>query len=417
MSGNKSGVRRLISEKAGREVPYIHCRAHVLSFALTSMRNKFPKIKRVFHVLKDIYKLFHQSPKREEMLHRVQTIINDPILKIPEAIEIRWLSHYKIVHAIKQSYIAIATTCEHIHQDGADLASLAGGILLSLREESFIILLCGLDEILSAVSNLSLTLQSPNLCISVLPTIIKSTKDHLNKIAESLKQDVYNSTIIKNATEISKRLNSLKKDYGIKNTLKYILSFLEQVIKEMDRRFNDTAVKLIEGCSIFENYSTLSDASEKLIEQLLKRIVTPESIVVFPYHASMACSWACMSIRLWRDRRTAAWNLEQTVALLLFRGSNYIEYVDCDIEGDTGQISRAENVTYLGASSTPTEVRDVIMVYSQAEVLLQLKFEYNLLSRDEDEIEEFHIKIEMITSAWEMPTNVSHDVISKLFNA
>ncbi|CAI6357068.1 unnamed protein product [Macrosiphum euphorbiae] len=35
MSGNKSGVRRLISEKAGREVPYIHCRAHALSLALT----------------------------------------------------------------------------------------------------------------------------------------------------------------------------------------------------------------------------------------------------------------------------------------------------------------------------------------------------------------------------------------------
>lgn len=127
--------------------------------------------------------------------------------------------------------------------------------MLSLREESFVILLCGLDEILGAVSNLSLTLQSSNLCISVFPTIIKSTKDHLNKIAESLKQDVYNSTIIKNATEISKKLNSLKKDDDIKNTLKYILSFLEQVIKEMDRRFNDTAAKLIEGCSIFENYS------------------------------------------------------------------------------------------------------------------------------------------------------------------
>ncbi len=37
-------------------------------------------------------------------------------------------------------------------------------------------------------------------------------------------------------------------------------------------------------------------------------------------------------------------NLEQTVALLLFRGSNYIEYVDCDIEGDTGKILRAGNV-------------------------------------------------------------------------
>jgi len=62
MSGNKGGVCRLISEKAGREVSYIHCRAHILSLALTSMRNKFPKIKHVIHVLKDIYKLFHHNP-------------------------------------------------------------------------------------------------------------------------------------------------------------------------------------------------------------------------------------------------------------------------------------------------------------------------------------------------------------------
>lgn len=120
----------------------------------------------------------------------MQAIFNDPILKIPEAIEIHWLSHYIIVHAIKQSYIAIRTICENIHQDGANLASLAGWILLCLREESFILLLCGLDEILGAICNLSLTLQAPKLCISVLPTLITSTTDHLNQIAEKLKQYV-----------------------------------------------------------------------------------------------------------------------------------------------------------------------------------------------------------------------------------
>jgi len=37
-------------------------------------------------------------------------------------------------------------------------------------------------------------------------------------------------------------------------------------------------------------------------------------------------------------------NLEQTVGLVLFRGPNYIEYVDCDIEGDVETILRAKNV-------------------------------------------------------------------------
>ncbi|VVC35071.1 Hypothetical protein CINCED_3A005318 [Cinara cedri] len=187
------------------------------------------------------------------MLHKVQVILNDPILKIPEAIEIRWLSHYKIVHAIKQSYIAIVTTCEHIHQDGADLASLAGGILLSLREESFIILLCRLDEILGAISNLSLTLQGPKIVISTLTTLIKSTTCHLNNILESSKQDVVNKiSIIKNATDISNQLNSSRKDDCFKETLSCLSNFLEQTIKEMNCRLNDTALTLIEGCSIFE---------------------------------------------------------------------------------------------------------------------------------------------------------------------
>lgn len=221
------------------------------------------------YVLKDNYKLFHQSPKREELLHKIQVILNDPILKIPEAIEIRWLSHYKIIHAIKQSYISITITCEHIHQDGADLASLAGGILLSLREESFIVLLCGLDEILGAISNLSLTLQGPTIYISALPTLIKTTTCHLNKILEGLKQDTVNkSTIIKNATDISSKLNSLKKDDYFKETISCLSQFLKQTIKEMNRRFNDTALTLIEGCSIFEDYKSFSNSSEKIIEQL-----------------------------------------------------------------------------------------------------------------------------------------------------
>ncbi|VVC42984.1 Ribonuclease H-like domain,HAT, C-terminal dimerisation domain, partial [Cinara cedri] len=36
----------------------------------------------------------------------------------------------------------------------------------------------------------------------------------------------------------------------------------------MNRRFNDTALTLIEGCSIFENYRSFSNSSIKIIEQL-----------------------------------------------------------------------------------------------------------------------------------------------------
>jgi len=52
------------------------------------MRNELPKIKPI--------------AKREEILHTVQAINNDPTLKMPEAIEIRRLRYYryKIVNSI-----------------------------------------------------------------------------------------------------------------------------------------------------------------------------------------------------------------------------------------------------------------------------------------------------------------------------
>ncbi|XP_026819525.1 uncharacterized protein LOC113558238 [Rhopalosiphum maidis] len=100
--------------------------------------------------------------------------------------------------------------------------------------------------------------------------------------------------------------------------------------------------------------------------------------------------------------------LEQTVGLILFHGSNYIEYVDCDIEGDLGRILRAENVEYLTEASSEEDIINVLMGYTQAEVLLQLKFEYELLARDEEEINDFHTKVQMITSVWGLSYMVSN---------
>ena len=57
------------------------------------------------------------------------------------------------------------------------------------------------------------------------------------------------------------------------------------------------------------------------------------------------------------------------------------------------------------------------MAHTQAEVLLQLKFEHELLARDEDEIQEFHRKVQKITSAWGLSNMVSRGILNKLFNS
>lgn len=59
------------------EIPFIHCRAYLLLLALTSDRNTYVSIKRTLQIVKDIYKLFHKSDKREQIFHDFQEAINE----------------------------------------------------------------------------------------------------------------------------------------------------------------------------------------------------------------------------------------------------------------------------------------------------------------------------------------------------
>jgi len=52
--------------------------------------------------------------------------------------------------------------CEQIYKDGKNLASIAGGILLEIRNTSFFITSYVMNELISALSNLSNTLKKKN---------------------------------------------------------------------------------------------------------------------------------------------------------------------------------------------------------------------------------------------------------------
>ena len=76
----------------GYELPYVHCRAHILSLAVNSSRNKCAMIKRVLYVVKEIYNVFHYSPERELILHEIETVLQESFLRILEAVGIRYVT-------------------------------------------------------------------------------------------------------------------------------------------------------------------------------------------------------------------------------------------------------------------------------------------------------------------------------------
>jgi len=265
-SGSITGVRKRLSEIAHREIPYIHCRAHLLSLALTSARNKYISIKRTLQVVKDIYKLFHKSAKREKIFHDIQEAINEKKLKIPETIDTLWLSNHRSIHAVKECYKSIILACEHIHTDGADLASLAGGILLEITQSSFLITLVVLDEALGAVNNLSKILQKENLQLSSVPVLISSSIDHLKNVSDQCSSNDENNLIHKCINIFKKNVSNSRKIVENENkikSLKEAKKFVDTMIEQMQLRFNKKSLEIIKLSALFESFESLITITEE----------------------------------------------------------------------------------------------------------------------------------------------------------
>jgi len=158
-------------------------------------------------------------------------------LKIPETFDTRWLSNHRSIHAVKECYKSIILACEYIHTDRADLASLAGGILLEITQSSFLITLVVLDEALGAVNNLSKILQKENLQLSSVPVLISSSIDHLKNVSAQCSSNDENKNV-SNSRKIVENENKIK-------SLREAKKNVDTMIEQMQLRFNEKSLEII----------------------------------------------------------------------------------------------------------------------------------------------------------------------------
>ena len=80
-----------------------------------------------------------------------------------------WTSNYRSVKAVRTCLRAIVFTLQEIHTESDDLASEAGGLLLTFQDPVSVLVLFALEQILQPLHTLTLALQSPKLCLADLP--------------------------------------------------------------------------------------------------------------------------------------------------------------------------------------------------------------------------------------------------------
>ena len=110
------------------------------------------------------------SPKRHTMLTEVQNVLDNPVLCLVRAGGTRWTSNYRAVKAIRICLRSIVYALQEVHNDAADLASEAGGLLSIYQKRACILLIYALEQILLPFNILTLSLQSPKLSLADIPT-------------------------------------------------------------------------------------------------------------------------------------------------------------------------------------------------------------------------------------------------------
>ena len=248
MSGRVHGVQAMLKKDMLPNANYVHCRSHLLNLAAANVAQEFKPLKCLFSTFNSLWKFFHNSPKRHNQLVEVQKVFNDPVLELVRTGDTRWTSNYRAVRAIRMCLRSLVVTLQDIHTAAADLASEAGGLLLTFQNQTSILLIHALEHILQPLNVLTLQLQSPQLSLATLPEKVELATARLQEIYED--SNIYGSDFqlfvqqenwptVGEVVDISKVHSQTVQPY------------ITKLCSNLERRFGDTVGKVSAAACVF----------------------------------------------------------------------------------------------------------------------------------------------------------------------
>ena len=167
-----SGVQARMKKHSPHAL-FVHCHCHQLQLACVQAANGTAGIDHVYVTLTTLWKFFYYSLKRAQSLKEVQKVLDFPGLKIVKPSDTRWLAHERCVRAVKASYSAIITALDHIYSESHEPEAL--GIKKTLCKKSTIAAIYLLDYVHPQVAKLSRALQTENLDLSMISSLLDAT--------------------------------------------------------------------------------------------------------------------------------------------------------------------------------------------------------------------------------------------------
>lgn len=131
MSGKKGGVQKLMQDKLGREIPYVHCLNHQLHLVVVHAMSAEQAVEDFFNVCRALYNF---SRKPTVALHYKGE-------RLKRLLDQRWTGHLASVSVILASLndiTSLLTEIDCVRAYGAEVRMEAVGLLREVSEPSFI---------------------------------------------------------------------------------------------------------------------------------------------------------------------------------------------------------------------------------------------------------------------------------------
>ena len=160
MLGVRGGVSKLLKDEA----PFLvanHCIAHRLALACGQSSNEITYLKRFESILDQLYRFYENLAVRTAGLRSIQEVLDDPLLKLTQAKDVRWLPHKKAVSHLRQCFSSVIVCLEREASERSNAE--AAGLLTFIK---FVASLYMMSDFLPPLASLSRAFQRKDLYCS-----------------------------------------------------------------------------------------------------------------------------------------------------------------------------------------------------------------------------------------------------------
>ena len=195
MVGCRNGVATQLKQCCPSLIS-IHCVNHRLALAASHAADHIPYLQRFKTHLRNLFSFYQNSPVRMSGLHAIQALLDDPVIKLKEAKDVRWLSHDAAVATLLRTLPSLIASLDREASERGE--PTAEGLLRFVKTHFFVATLHLLHKVLPHVSRLSRIFQKEDVDFTLLRPCVDATiaavtlykDDDLKEVDATLSSDL-----------------------------------------------------------------------------------------------------------------------------------------------------------------------------------------------------------------------------------